>query len=154
MSLHQTLTEDLQRAMKAQDVIRVSTLRFLRASLQNMAIEKKKELLEDSEVLEVVARLIKQHQDSIEGFRKGDRQDLVQKEEAELAILKSYCGPELGEEELSALIEEAIRAAGASGPNALGQVMKSLMPKTKGRVDGQKLSLLVRQRLEKIAPRT
>ena len=149
MSLQQTLLEDLQKAMKARDEIRVSTLRFLRAALQNLVIEKRKEVLEDDEVREVVARLLKQHRDSIEGFRKGGREDLVQKEEAELAILKSYCGPGLGEKELLMLIEEAISESGASGPGALGQVMKTLMPKVKGRVDGQHVSALVRQRLGK-----
>ena len=82
MPLDQTVSEDLQKAMKARDEIRVSTLRFLRAALQNLAIEKKTKVLEDAEILEVVAKLIKQHQDSIEGFRKGGRQDLVQKEQA------------------------------------------------------------------------
>ena len=138
--------------MKARDEIRVSTLRLLRAALQNLAIEKKKEILEDSEILEVVARLIKQHQDSIEGFQKGGRKDLVEKEQAELTILKSYCGPDLGEQELLTLIEEAIRESGASGPHAMGQVMKWLMPKVKGRVDGQRLNGLVRLRLEKSLP--
>ena len=152
MSLYQTVSEDLQRAMKARDEIRVSTLRFLRAALQNLAIERRKERLEDGEVLEVVARLVKQHQDSIEGFQKGGREDLVQKEQAELTILKSYCGPELGKQELLALIEEAIRESGASGPHAMGQVMKWLMPRVKGRVDGQEVNSLVRLRLEKSLP--
>ena len=150
MALHETISEDLHRAMKARDEIRVLTLRLLKASLQNAAIEKKKKILEDAEVLEVVARLIKQHQDSIEGFQKGRREDLVQKEQAELTILRSYCGPELGEGELHDLIEAAIHESGATGPHAMGQVMKCLMPKVKGRTDGQRLSVLVRQRLEKI----
>lgn len=146
MPLHETISEDIQRALKAQDQTRLSTLRFLKASLQNLAIEKRKKVLEDAEVLEVVARLIKQHRDSIEGFQKGGRQDLVQKEQAELAILKSYCGPELGDKELEALIEETVHQSGASG---FGQVMKLLMPKVKGRADGQRISTLVRQRLER-----
>ena len=152
MSLNQTVSEDLQKAMKARDEIRVSTLRFLRAGLQNLAIERKKKVLDDQEVLEVVVKLIKQHQDSIEGFRKGRREDLVQKEQAELTILQSYCGPELGEQELLTLIEEAIREAGASGPHAMGQVMKYLMPRVKGRADGQRVNSLVRTRLEKSLP--
>ena len=151
MPLDETISEDLRKAMKARDEIRISTLRFLRAALQNLAIEKRKKVLEDDEVREAVARLIKQHQDSIEGFRKGGREDLVRKEQAELEILKTYFGPELGEGELQALIEEAIRETGAAGPNSLGQVMKWLMPRVKGHVDGQRVSTLVRQKLDKIA---
>ena len=134
--------------MRERDEIRVSTLRMLRAALQNVAIEKRKQALEDGEVLEVVSKLIKQHHDSIEGFRKGKRQDLVQKEEAELAILKSYRGAEMTEQELETLVEEAIREADVSGPNAFGQAMKVVMSKVKGRADGQTVSALVRRRLE------
>jgi len=151
MSLQKAVSEDLQRAIKERDEIRMSALRLLRAALQNAAISKKKETLEDHEVQEVVARLMKQHQDSIEGFRKGGRQELVQREEAQLGILKSYSAPELGEGELKALIEEAIRESGASGPGQLGQVMKCLMPKVRGRADGQRVNTLVRLQLEKDA---
>ena len=149
MSLQETVAEDLQKAMKARDEIRTATLRFLKSFLQNAAIEKKKPLLDDAEVLEVVARLIKQHQDSIEGFQKGGRRDLVLKEEAELEILKAYRGPELGEAQLGALVDQAIQETGASGPQGMGQVMKWLMPKVKGRADGQRINGLVRQRLER-----
>ena len=89
MRLTEKIDEDLKTALKARDTLRVETIRFLKASLMNLAIAKKIERLEDADVLEMIGKQIKQHEEAIEGFSKGNRQDLVTKETKELEILKS-----------------------------------------------------------------
>lgn len=142
------IDEDLKSALKNRDALRVSTLRFLKASLLNLAIDKKGEKLEDSDVLEVIAKQVKQHQESIQGFSQGNRQDLVAKETQELEILKSYCPPQATDEELREWIRAAIAESGAKGPQDLGKVMKCIMPKTKGKADGKRVNDLVKEALE------
>ena len=146
--LVEKIDEDLKLALKAHDTLRVSILRFLKASLLNLSIEKRVQRLEDGDVLEVIAKLIKQHQDSIEGFTKGKREDLVAKETKELEILKSYCPKEASRDELLQWIQEAIQESGANGIQDLGKVMKLLIPKTKGKADGKVVNELVRGALE------
>ena len=147
-ALVEKIDEDLKFALKAHDTLRVSILRFLKASLLNLSIEKRVQRLEDGDVLEVIAKLIKQHQDSIEGFTKGKREDLVEKETKELEILKSYCPKEASRDELLQWIQEAIEDCGANGIQDLGKVMKLLILKTKGKADGKVVNELVRQALE------
>ncbi|MBI4436911.1 MAG: GatB/YqeY domain-containing protein [Candidatus Omnitrophica bacterium] len=147
-TLAEKIDEDLKTALKGRDALRVSTLRFLKASLLNCSIAKKVERLEDGDVLDVIVQLIKQHQDSIDSFSKGKREDLVAKETKELEILKSYCPHEASREELLQWIQEAVGESGAVGLQDLGKVMKLLMPKTKGRADGKVVHELVRQALE------
>ena len=148
MLLSEKIDHDLKKALKEGDTLRVSTLRFLKASLINFAIEKKAKQLEDPDVLEVIAKLIKQHQESIQGFMKGNRQDLVEKETKELEILKSYCPPPLSREELLVWVKEAIQQSGAQDIRDLGKVMKLLIPKTKGQADGRLINELVKESLE------
>jgi len=147
-TLVEKIDEDLKLALKAHDTLRVSILRFLKASLLNLSIEKRVQRLEDGDVLEVIAKLMKQHQDSIEGFTKGKREDLVVKETKELEILKSYCPKEASRDELLQWIQEAIEDCGANGIQDLGRVMKLLIPKTRGKADGKAVNELVRQALE------
>jgi len=146
--LVEKIDEDLKVAMKAHDALRVSTLRFLKASLLNLAIAKRVEKLEDVDVLEVISKLVKQHHEAIEGFSKGNRQDLVTQETKELVILKSYCPPEASREELLKWIKGAVQESGAQGLQDLGKVMKLVMPKTKGKADGKAVNDLVKQVLE------
>lgn len=142
------IDRDLKSAMKEKDTLRVSTLRFLKASLLNLAIAKQTEKLEDSDVLEVLAKIVKQHQESIEGFKRGGREDLVAKETKELEILTSYLPPQASREELVQWIQDAIQESGAQGPQDLGKVMKTIMPKVKGKADGKTINELVREALE------
>ena len=135
MLLTEKIEQDLKTALKEGDRLRVETIRFLRAFLINLAISKKVEKLEDADVLEVISKLVKQHQESIEGFSKGNRQDLVAKETKELEILRSYCPPQASREEILNWIQVAIRESGAKGIRDLGKVMKILMPQTKGKAE-------------------
>ena len=147
MTLSEQIDADLKTAMKAGDSQKVSTLRMLKAASSNQAIQKGKSSLEDGEIHEVIQKTIKQHQESIEAFTKGNRPELAAKEEQEAKILKAYLPPAMGEAELKGIIQATIQELGASGPAALGQVMKAVLPKVKGRADGKQVSQLVGQLL-------
>ena len=146
MSLQERLSEDLKDAMRQKDETRRSTIRFIRAAVQNQEIDKR-EALDDDEIIGVLSRLVRQHQESIAEFKKADRQDLVGKEEAELRIIREYMPEQIPEEELAQLAREAISQAGASGPGDMGKVMGILMPQVRGRADGAQVSSIVRQLL-------
>ncbi len=154
MTLEEKLDADLKEAMKAKVEVKVSTLRMLRAGMKNLAIEKKVEKLEDKDILGVIAKQIKQHKDSIEQFAKGNRQDLVDKEKAELEILESYMPKLLSADELKGVIKSAIEKVGAKGRSDMGKVMKAAMEEAKGAtagaVDGKMLSQMVAEELAKL----
>jgi uncharacterized protein YqeY len=145
--LEEKILNDYKEAMKAKDTLRSSALSFLRAQMMNAAIEKRKKNLEDAETIAVIKKQIKQRQDSIEQFTKGNRMDLADKETKELQLLKSYLPPELGEEEISKIIEEAVLQLGASGLKDMGKVMKEVQARLAGQADGKLVSELVKQRL-------
>jgi uncharacterized protein len=136
----------MRAAMKARDSARVSALRMLMSAVKNTEVERGHELT-DEEVIEVAAREAKRRRESIDAFRSGGRDDLVQKESAELAILESYLPDQLSAEELERVVEEAIAETGASAPKDMGAVMKVVMPKVKGRADGSVVSAAVKSRL-------
>lgn len=151
MALEEKILEDFKQAMKSKDSLRVSILSFLRAQFSYLALEKKKNALDDSDCLGVIKRLIKQHQDSIEQFRQGNREDLVEKEERELAILKGYVPEELSAEDIARLVDAAVIATGAAGMKDMGKVMKEVLEQAAGRADNKTVSALVRERLAKIS---
>ncbi len=132
--------------MRRKDEIRRSTIRFIRAAVQNQEIDKRK-ALDDDEIIGVLSSLVRQHQESITEFKKADRQDLVGKEEAELRIIREYMPKQIPEEKLAELAREAISQTGASGPGDMGKVMGLLMPQVRGRADGAQVSSVVRQLL-------
>ena len=148
MALLQQIDEDLKVAMKARDELKVSCLRLLKAAVSNQAIEKGKQVLEDGELQEVIGKLIKQRQESVEAFTKGGRPEMAEKEAREAAILKAYLPPAMSEAELKALIQAAVQEAAASGPQAMGVVMKAVMPKVAGRAEGKVVNQLVREALD------
>jgi len=147
--LEEKILNDYKEAMKNKDALKVSTLSFLRAQFINLAIEKKKKSLDDGDCVVVIKKLIKQHQDSIEQFKQGNRQDLVDKETKELEILKSYLPPELAEEEVKKIIEEAVILTGAQDLKDMGKVMKEVSAKIAGRADNKLVSELVKTKLAK-----
>ena len=149
MTLTEKIEGDIKTAMKAREELTVSALRMLKAACAESSLQKGKSSLEDGEVLEVIQKLLKQRNESVEAFTKGGRMDLAQKEAKEAQILKAYLPPAMDEKELRSLIEAAIRELGASGPSAMGQVMKAVSPKVKGRADGKQVSTLVAQILQK-----
>ncbi|MFH0764420.1 MAG: GatB/YqeY domain-containing protein [Candidatus Omnitrophota bacterium] len=150
MTLEERLDADLREAMKAKAEVKVSTIRMLKAGMKNLAIEKKAEKLEDKDVMSIIARQIKQHKDSIDGFTKGSRQDLVDKETSELKILESYMPKTLSANELKPIVLSAIAAVGAKGRADMGKVMKAAMEEAKGAADGKMLSQMVSEELAKL----
>ena len=145
--LEDKILEDFKNAMKNKDALRVSTLSFLRAQLKNVAIDKKKDKLDDIDVIAVIKKQIKQRQDSIENFKTGNRLDLAEKEQNESDILKLYLPQELSKEELEKIIAEVISATGANTMKDMGKVMKELTPKMAGRADNKLVSELIRAKL-------
>ena len=147
--LEEKILNDYKEAMKSRDALKSSTLSFLRAEMINLAIAKKKKVLDDNDTIAVIKKQIKQRQDSIAQFSKGNRQDLADKESKELEILKAYLPPELPTEEIKKIIEEAVALTAAQGMKDMGKVMKEAGAKIAGRADGKLVSDLVRERLNK-----
>ena len=145
--LEEKILNDFKVAMKNKETIKVSTLSFLRAQFSYLALEKKKQTLDDAECVAVIKKLIKQHQDSIEQFRAGGRQDLVDKEEKELMFLRAYLPPEMSETEVKKIIDEAVATTGAAGIKDMGRVMKEVLSKTAGQADAKLVSELVKAKL-------
>ena len=145
--LEERIAEDYKQAMKSKDAVKSSALSFLRSQIKYMSIEKRVERLEDADTIAVIKKQIKQRQDSIDQFEKGNRNDLADKEKVELAILKSYLPQEMSESELRVLIDAAVKESGASTMKDMGKVMKVLMSKVAGKADNKLVSDLVRQKL-------
>jgi uncharacterized protein YqeY len=147
MALNEQVSADIAAAMKARDSSRLSALRMLKAAIMNKGVEKGRDL-EDAEVLQVVASLVKQRRDSIEQFEKAGRTDLVEKETGELAVLQAYLPPSATPEEINAAVAEAIAETGATSAKDLGKVMKAVMPKLAGKnADGKTVNEAVRRTL-------
>ena len=147
MALNDQVSADIAAAMKARDASRLSALRMLKAAVMNKSVEKGRDL-EDAEILQVVASLVKQRRDSIEQFSKAGRSDLVEKETGELAVLQAYLPPSATPEEIDAAVAEAVAETGASSPKDIGKVMKAVMPKLAGKnADGKAVNEAVRRTL-------
>ncbi len=146
MALKDQLDSDLKASMREKDAVRLSVVRMLKSAIKYREIEAMKPLDEPG-VLQVVSGEIKRHKDSIEQYRAGNRPELVEQEEAELAILLRYLPAQLGEAELKSLVEAAVVKTGAAGPRDMGTVMKALLPDVQGKADGKLVSELVKARL-------
>ena len=147
MSLEQSLTADIVTAMKAKDQNRLTALRMLKTALTNKSIEKGR-ALEGAEELQIVSMLVKQRKDSIEQFTKGGRQDLADKEQAEIGILSGYLPASASDEEVEAAVTKAIAETGAASAKDMGKVMKAAMAGLAGKtVDGKKVSETVKAKL-------
>jgi len=136
MTLKKKVDQEMILAVRAKDKIRLSALRMLKSGLHNREIDLKRELNE-AEFLQLLSAMVKQRKDSIEQFEKGGRPDLVEKEEAELKVIREFMPAQMSETELDAIIAEAIRETGATGARDMGKVMKVLMPKVTGKADGK-----------------
>ncbi|HEX5015677.1 MAG TPA: GatB/YqeY domain-containing protein [Candidatus Limnocylindrales bacterium] len=146
MSLRDRLQTDVTAAMRSGDVLRRDVLRMAQNAAYNVEKRERRELSDD-DYAAILAREVKTRRESVEAFRKGGREDLATKEEAEIAILAEYLPQALTEQELKALVEEGIAATGASSARDLGKVMGWLAPRTRGRADGKQLSGMVAQAL-------
>ena len=146
MTLRERLSEEMKNAMKARDDLRLSAIRLIRSAVKNRDIELKREL-NDQEIVEVIATLGKQRRESIRMFTEAGRNDLVEKEEKELAVLLDFLPQQLSREEIAALVEKAIAECGAQGGKDMGKVMKAIVPHVAGRADGKTVSDVVREKL-------
>lgn len=146
MTLKERLQRDLQQALREHDDHRKSAIRLVRAAILNEEIARQREL-SDEEALEVIAREIRQHRESLAEFEKGKREDLVAEEQAQLQVLLSYLPAQLTREEIVQAAQQAIAETHATAPQHLGQVMRVLMPRLRGKADGSVVNQVVRELL-------
>ena len=165
MTLKEKINQDFKEAFKAKEELKVSVLRMLNSSIKNKEMDKRSKLVKsgttdeailakesqllDEEVLEVIGTEAKRRKDSIKQFQDGDRPEMAKQEEAELKILATYLPEQMGEEEIRKIVQEAVKESGAAGAQEIGKVMKVLMPKVKGRADGNLVNKIVKEELEK-----
>lgn len=145
-TIQDILTADMKEALRARETDRLSTIRFVLAALKNAQIEAMRPL-DDQEATAVLRKQAKMRRDSIEQYRKGRREDLAGKEEAELAIIESYLPAALDDEQLRAAVRAAISETGAAGPAAMSAVMRAAMARLGGQADGRRVQGIVREEL-------
>lgn len=147
MTLKERITIDLTAAMKAKDAERTSTLRMVKAAIQNREIEKGGEMT-DEELVKILQSLVKQRRDSIEQYQKAQRAELVNKEQAEIKVIEEYLPQAASHEEIERAVEEAVAETGATSMKEMGAVMKAAQGKLAGRsADGRTVSEIVKARL-------
>lgn len=144
--LRQRLDNDLITAMKARDAFAVSVLRMLRAAIQNAEIEKRGELDEDT-ILALMKSEVKRLRDALEQFRSGGREDLVEKNEKEIAFLEKYLPAQLNDDALRAIVKDVIAGSGEVTQKDFGQVMSAAMKEAKGQADGGRVRAFVKEML-------
>lgn len=146
MSLKEQIVEDMKNAMRAKDSARLGTIRLLTAAMKQKEVDERKDL-SDTDVLGIIEKMIKQRRDSISQFEAGGRQDLADKEKAELEVLSAYMPAALSEEEIAQAVKEAV--ANAAGPQDMGKVMAALKTRLAGRADMSVVSGMVKSALAK-----
>ncbi len=142
MSLQERITSDLQQAQKKGDKARMSALRLIKSGIQYAEIAKGAPL-DDAGVIDVINKEVKQRRESIEGFTKGNRSDLVEKEKTELAMLLDYLPKQMSREDIIEAAKRILNEVGARGPSDKGKVMSKLMPQVKGKADGREVGSIV-----------
>lgn len=147
MSLRDQLTEDMKAALKAGDSLKVSVIRLVKSEIRNTEIAKGQTLTDD-DILQVISRETKRRREAIEQFTKGGRNDLVEKETAELEVLSQYLPQQLDEAEIAGIAREVISELHATSKADKGKVMSALMPRVRGRADGRLVSEVVDRLLE------
>lgn len=147
MTLREKIDADLKDAMKARDQVRLDTIRNIKSAVKYKEVEGEGSVLDDAGILKVIGTLVKQRKDSIDQFSAAGRQDLVDKESRELAILQGFLPQALSEAEVEALVVQAIRETGVTDPKAMGQVIKVVQAKAAGRAEGRVISDLVKKKL-------
>ena len=147
MTLQEKFQSHLADAMRSKDQLRLSVLRMMKSAVKNKEVDKMK-ALEEGEVLAVLNTMVKQRKDSVEQFRKGGREELAQKEEAEIKIIEEYLPAAASEEDIRRAVEEAIQETSAASMKDIGKVMKAIMARLAGKsVDGSRVSQLVKEKL-------
>lgn len=147
MSLKEKLAEDLKTSMKNKDIIRKNTITMVRAAIKQREVDERIQL-EDEEIIDIISKQLKEKRNAIEDFTKGERQDLVELTKKEMDILLGYLPKQLTEGEIEKIVMETIDEVGAKTIKDMGLVMKSVMPKVKGRADGNTVSKIVKKHIE------
>ncbi|OYD07663.1 GatB/YqeY domain-containing protein [Paludifilum halophilum] len=147
MTLMERLNSDMKTAMKNKDKTKLSVIRMVRSSLKNEEIKLNRPLTEE-DALNVISRELKQQKDSLNEFEQADRKDLAEKARADIAVLQEYLPEPLTEEEVRGIVREAIQESGATSKADMGQVMKIVIPRVKGRADGKMVNRLVQEALQ------
>jgi len=146
MDLNKQLTDDLKAAMKAGDKSTMETVRSLKSMIREKEIELNRELTEEDQ-MQVLSSAAKRRKESIESYQEGGRDDLVQQEEAELAVIEKYLPEQMSEDEIRQLVEEVLEETGAETMQDMGTVMETIMPKVRGKADGSVVQQIVREKL-------
>ena len=146
MSLKERITEDMKTAMRAKDSERLGTIRLLQSAMKQKEVDERIDL-DDAAIVAIVDKMIKQRKDSIAAFEQAARQDLVDKEKAELAVLSAYLPERLSAQELSDAVQAIVKELGASGPGDMGKVMGAVKPRLAGKADMGAVSAAVKAAL-------
>lgn len=144
MSIKEQVSEHMKTALKGGDKDRLAYARNLFAAIRKREIDDRKDIA-DADVLKIIGTLVKQRLESIEQFKAGNRQDLVDKETGELEYLKAFMPAQMSESDLRSLVKNTVQELGVSGPSAMGKVMQAVIAKTQGRADGKLVSQIVRE---------
>ncbi|MCR4284006.1 MAG: GatB/YqeY domain-containing protein [Parcubacteria group bacterium] len=159
MILKEKIQQDFKEAFKNKEDVKISTFKILQSEIRNAEIAKKtkmakegvtedidsKSQLDDEEVVQVISKEAKKRKDAMEIYKKEGRNELFEREESELAVLVSYLPEQLSEDEIRKIVEESVRDSGATGPQDMGKIMKVLMPKVKGKADGNLVNSIVKE---------
>ena len=148
MSLAERLEDEMKSALRAGDKLRLSVIRMARAAVKNKEIEDRGKL-DDGAIVKVISGLVKKGEESLGHFQQANRSDLIEKQEEELKVLRSFLPRPLSKNEILTLIEETVKETEALDMKDLGKVMKSLMPKIAGRADGKAVQQMVREKLSR-----
>ncbi len=148
MALKEQLLSDLKAAMKAKDKIRKNTITMIRSAVLQIEKDQKVEL-DDSDILDIIAKQLKQRRDSLEDFIKADRKDLIEQTEAEIAVVEAYLPKQLTKMEIEMIVDETLQHIGVTDIKDMGKAMQALMPKVKGIADGKTVNQIVREKLQK-----
>ena len=146
MGLLEEITADMKKAMKNKQKDKMKVLRLLRSDLKTAKIDKKGEFTEE-DALSVITKAAKNRKESIESYKKGGRDDLVEEEQKELEVIEKYLPEQMTDDEIKELVDEVIDETGASSMQDMGKVMGTIMPKVKGKADGSKVQAIVRSKL-------
>ncbi|MCC6811579.1 MAG: GatB/YqeY domain-containing protein [Deltaproteobacteria bacterium] len=149
MALRERLDADLKAAMLAKETVKLSALRMIKSAVRNKEIDLKK-TLDDTEMIAICSTIKKQWEETLAQAKAGGRQDVVDSQTAELAIVQSFLPAALSDSELDGIIGQAITTVGAAGPKDMGKVMKAITDQTKGRADGKVVSERVKAKLEQL----
>lgn len=146
MTMKSRLDDDLRQAMRDREVLRRDVIRYLRSEIRNQEIRVQEDL-DDDGVVQVLSRQAQQRRDSIEAFSEANRTDLVEKEQAELAIIMEYLPQQMTRDEITSLAQQVINEVGAAGPGDMGKVMSQIMPQVRGRAEGREVNSIVMETL-------